>query len=99
MSEVPVLCVQFETSRLCIAIPYALLLNVTLSEDETRCAVHFGTHRIHLRGRHIRGAFDALSRGCAVCISKCNEDSLFGRAILGPLISGISIEPLDESSP
>lgn len=98
-SNVPVLCVQFESARQQVAIPYALLLRVDLSLDETACDVEFGTHCVRLRGRGLRDAFDAISSGHAIRIRRGDFHGVSVEgALLGPLIMSVEIEPLDEDS-
>ena len=50
--DVPSVCLRLEAARQSIAIPYALLLCVELSEDETGCDLTFATHAIRIRGRY-----------------------------------------------
>jgi hypothetical protein len=40
---------------------YALLLRIELTEDETVCQIVFATHEVHVRGRHLRQVYVAVS--------------------------------------
>ncbi|MDI1336601.1 MAG: hypothetical protein PSU94_10530 [Lacunisphaera sp.] len=96
--EVPSVCLRIESARQRIAVPYALLLRVEISEDETRCEIAFATHTVTVHGRHLRGVYVAVSQGHAMQIRV--EDSakfLDGELYFGPMITGIQIESLDES--
>lgn len=97
-SDVPVLCVQFESARQRVAIPYALLLRVELSEDETACDIHFGTHDVRLRGHRLRNVFAAVASGHA---HKIGLGDLRGvgasEIVLGPLILKVEIEAVEEN--
>jgi len=81
-----------------VAIPYALLLRIELSEDETGCLIVFATHEIHVRGRHLRQVYLAVSQGQAAEISIDQSATRpEGAAFLGSLVTDIRIEPSGES--
>lgn len=96
--EVPGVCLRLEATRQSIAIPYALLLRAELSEDETGCDLTFATHEVRIRGRRLRAVYVAVSNAQAVQIGVGESASVStGDTILGPLVTGIQIAPLDES--
>ncbi len=92
------MCLRIESVRQRIAVPYALLLRVEISEDETRCEIAFATHTITVQGRHLRGVYVSVSQGHATQI-RVGDSAKFldGELYFGPMITGIQIEPLDES--
>ncbi|MBL9217468.1 MAG: hypothetical protein JNG82_03200 [Opitutaceae bacterium] len=97
--DVPGVCLRIESARQKIALPYALLLRVDVAEDQTTCEIGFATHTVTVRGRHLREVYVAVSQGQATQISVGHSANfLEGDAYYGPLITGIQIEPLDESS-
>jgi hypothetical protein len=97
--DVPGVCLRIESARQRVAIPYALLLLVEISEDETRCEISFATHKVTVRGRDLRYVYVAVSQGQAMQVSVGDPAKfLEGEAYYGPMITGIQIEPLEESS-
>lgn len=95
--EVPAVCLRLQSHRQQIALPYALLLRVELSEDATSCVISFATHEISVRGRHLREVYLAVSQAQATEISIGQSATLReGTAFLGPLVTDIRIEPTDE---
>lgn len=98
-SDVPGVCLRLESVRQRIGIPYALLLRVELSEDETGCDLTFATHEVRIRGRYLRAVYVAVSQGQAVQIGLGDSANFRqGDAILGPLVTGLQIQPLEEST-
>ena len=96
--EVPAVCLRLRSHRQRVAIPYALLLRIELSEDETGCLIVFATHEIHVRGRHLRQVYLAVSQGQAAEISIDQSATRpEGAAFLGSLVTDIRIEPSGES--
>lgn len=96
--DVPGVCLRIESARQRIAIPYALLLLVEISEDQTQCEIGFATHKVTVRGRDLRYVYVAVSQGQAMQISVGDSAKfLEGVVYFGPIITGIQIEPLDES--
>ena len=96
--DVPAVCLRLQSNRQRIALPYALLLRIELSDDETTCVIVFATHEVGVRGRHLRQVYLAVSQGQAAQISigestKVNE----GDSFLDPLVTEIRIEPTDEA--
>lgn len=96
--DVPAVCLRLQSHRQQIALPYALLLRVELSEDETNCVILFATHEVSVRGRHLCEVYLAVSQGQAAEISIGQSASLReGCSFLGPLVTDVRIEPTDES--
>jgi hypothetical protein len=96
--DVPAVCLRLQSHRQRIALPYALLLRVELSEDETTCAITFATHEVSVQGRHLEQVYLAVSQGQAVQIGIGQSESLAeGATILGPLVTQVRIEPIAES--
>lgn len=99
VQEVPAVCLRLHSHRQRIALPYALLLRTELSEDETTCVILFATHEISVRGRHLQPVYLAVSQGRAAQVGIGESASLAeGDKFLGPLVTGIQIEPTDEAS-
>lgn len=96
--EVPGVCLRIESARQRLALPYALLLCVEISEDRTLCEIAYATHRVTVRGRDLRSVYVAVSQGQAVQV-RVGDPARFleGEDYYGPMITGIQIEPLDES--
>lgn len=96
--DVPGVCLRIESVRQRIAIPYALLLLVEISEDQTRCEIAYATHKVTVRGRDLRAVYVAVSQGQAVQISVGDSAKFHeGDEFLGPLVKAIQIEPLEEA--
>lgn len=96
--EVPPVCLRLQCRRQRVALPYALLLRVELSDDETGCVITFATHDVRVRGRHLHAVYLAVSQGQAVQVSICDSTNVGeGDRFLGPLVTDIRIEPTDES--
>lgn len=96
--DIPAVCLRLESHRQRIAIPYALLLKVEISDDDTVCVLTFGTHKVHVRGRHLRDVYVAVSQAQAVQLNTGLSSGVpEGRAFAGPLISEIRIAPIDEA--
>jgi len=96
--DIPAVCLRIESARQRVAIPYALLLLVELSEDRTQCEIAFATHKVIVRGHDLQYVYVAVSEGQARQIRAENPAKfLEGDAYYGPIIAGIQIEPLDES--
>ena len=96
--EVPAVCLRLQSHRQQIALPYALLLRVELSEDETNCVILFATHEISVRGRHLREIYLAVSQAQATEVITGESASLAeGSSFLGPLVTEVRIKPTDES--
>lgn len=97
--EVPAVCLRLHSHRQRIALPYALLLRAELSEDENTCVILFATHEICIRGRHLQAVYLAVSQGRAAQVGIGESASLAeGDKFLGPLVTGIQIEPTDEAA-
>lgn len=96
--DVPGVCLRIESARQRLALPYALLLRIEIAEDQTSCEIAFATHTVTVRGRDLRAVYVAVSQGQAVQIS-LGDSAKFqqGDAFFGPLITGIQVEPLNES--
>jgi hypothetical protein len=96
--DVPPLCLRLQSHRQRIALPYALLLRVELSEDETACNITFATHGVSVRGRHLEPVYLAVSQGQAAQVSIGNSAGFAeGDKFLGPLVTDVRIEPTDET--
>lgn len=96
--DVPAVCLRLQSHRQQLALPYALLLRVELSEDETNCVILFATHKISVRGRYLREVYLAVSQAQAAEVSIGQSEILRdGATFLGPLVTEVRIEPTDES--
>jgi hypothetical protein len=91
------LCLRFESTQQRLALPYALLLRVELSVDETGCILNFATHEVRIRGRHLQAVYLAVSQAQAVQIG-VGDSARFsdGDAYMGPLVTGLQIDPVDD---
>jgi hypothetical protein len=96
-TPVPAVCLRLNSRRERIAIPYAMLLRVEISDGEKLCDLTFATHIIHVRGENIDEVFVAVSQAKAVELRIRSDVFAAGEFYRGPLITQISIEPLDES--
>lgn len=98
--DVPGVCLRIESARQRLALPYALLLLVEISEDQTRCEIAFATHKVTVRGRDLRAVYVAVSHGQAMQVSvRDSTKFVAGQEYYGPTITGIQIERLEESGP
>ncbi len=98
IQDVPAVCLRLQSQRQQIALPYALLLRVELSEDENNCVIIFATHEISVRGRYMREVYLAVSQAQAMEVSIGQSAILRdGTTFLGPLVTEVRIEPTDES--
>ena len=61
----PTLCLRVETPRERLALPYAGLVSVSLSADDTVMTVFFVTHRVTVKGRKLTEIFRAVATGSA----------------------------------
>jgi hypothetical protein len=96
--DIPGVCLRIESARQRIALPYALLLRAEVSEDQTHCEISFATHTVTVRGKHLREVYVAVSQGQAMQISVGDSQRFReGEVYYGPMVTGIQIEPLDES--
>lgn len=97
--DTPVVCLRLESHRQRIAFPYALLLRAEISEDETVCEITFATHQASIHGRNLKGIYLAVSQAQAVQISTGLSSGVpAGRSFLGPLVTDIRIESVDQNS-
>ena len=67
----------------------------------TGCDLTFATHEVRIRGRRLRAVYVAVSQGQAVQIGLGDSDSAnvkVGDVVLGPLVTGLQIDPLEESA-
>lgn len=95
--DVPAVCLRLQSHRQQLALPYALLLRIELSEDETSCVIVFATHEISVRGRHLREVYLAISQAQATEISISQSATLRdGSAFLGSLVTEVRIKSTDE---
>jgi hypothetical protein len=95
--DVPGVCLRIESTRQSIALPYALLLLVEISEDETQCEIAFATHKVTVHGRDLRAVYVAVSQGQAIQVSVRDPTAFVeGQVYYGPTITGIQIEHLNE---
>jgi hypothetical protein len=96
--DVPGVCLRIESARQRLALPYALLLLVEISEDQALCEIAFATHKVTVRGRDLRAVYVAVSQGLAVQVSVRDPTAFVeGQVYYGPTVTGIQIEPLEES--
>lgn len=96
--DTPAVCLRLESHRQRIAIPYALLLKVEISTDDTACDLTFATHQVGIRGRHLRELYFAVSQAQAVQISTGLASGVpDGLPFFGPLVKEIRVEPVDEA--
>lgn len=95
--DFPAVCLRLHAQRERIAIPYALLLRVALSEDETRCAITFATHEVTVQGSYLEPVYVAVSQGMAAEIAIGRSGKLGeGVYFSGPLVTQVRIDPTTE---
>lgn len=97
--ELPAVFLRLETARQRVAFPYAALMKLELSLDETEVELTFTTHSATVKGRNLRGLYEAASQAQAVQIRATPKDITFEAMLkaLTSFVSEIRITPLDES--
>ncbi|MBS0164016.1 MAG: hypothetical protein JSS48_15790 [Nitrospira sp.] len=96
--DMPAVCLRLHGHRQRIALPYALLLRIELAEDETACDITFATHVVNVRGQHLGLIYLSVSQARAAQVGVGDSASLTeGESYLGPLVTGMRIEPTDEA--
>ena len=97
--DVPGVFLRFESKRQRVALPYAGLLKVELSEDDTEIELNFATHQVKVCGKHLRRIYEAVSQARAVQITVAREDFPIEAMTRTdtPYVTEIRIEPLDEA--
>ncbi|MDI1248576.1 MAG: hypothetical protein PSV13_06800 [Lacunisphaera sp.] len=64
-SASPTLCLRLETPRERLALPYAGLVSMSLSVDDTTMAIVFVTHRVTIKGRKLYPVYSEVAAGSA----------------------------------
>lgn len=64
-SASPTLCLRLETPRERLALPYAGLVSVSLSVDDTAMTIVFVTHRVTIKGRKLYPIYGEVAAGSA----------------------------------
>lgn len=68
-STTPLLCLRIESARERLALPYASLVAIQLSMDDTAVVIFFVTHKITLKGRHLAEVYNAVATGTAAMLA------------------------------
>lgn len=92
---------RLETKRERMALPYALLLGIVLSLDETTLELDFASHKVTVTGKRLYEVFCAISIGhghTLLALGKAEEFTL-GPAAKAPYIHDIRIKPVEAAAP
>ena len=97
-SEVHVPFLRIETPRDRVALPYAMLIGLTLSSDETTLVLNFASSLVTVQGRSLYEIFCAISRGRGEALFARNgsDDMVASPLQKAPFISAIRIKDLEE---
>ncbi len=94
--DMPAVFLRFDSPRQQLALPYASLLKIEITTDQTWVDLSFATHQVTLRGKNLRRLYEAVSQAQAVQISVATEnfavDALL--KVYTPFVSEIHVEPL-----
>ena len=95
--EVPGVFLRLHSRREQIALPYACLLKLTLSLDETALELSFATHRVTITGKHLAEIYTAIAEVEARIITVVSPNFTDEAPLPSyrPLVRVLRIEPLD----
>jgi hypothetical protein len=95
--EVPGVFLRLSSPREHIALPYACLLKLALSLDETSLELSFATHRVTLTGKNLAEVYVAVAEGEArhVHVVAPGFSAEARLPSSRALVRGLRIEPLD----
>lgn len=65
----PVLCLRFESARERLALPYASLVAIRFSTDNTILTILFVTHKVTIKGRNLTDVYSAVATGAAAVLA------------------------------
>ena len=99
-SEAHVPFLRIETPRDRVALPYAMLLGLTLSNDETTLVLNFASSVVTIQGRRLYEVFCAISsgRGEALFARNCSDDMVAVPLQKAPFISAIRVREVEEEA-
>lgn len=91
---------RLETKRERMALPYAMLLGIVLSLDETSMELDFASHKVTVSGKRLYEVFCAISagQGQALLALGTGEEFALGPVTKAPYIQDIRIKSLESSS-
>ena len=99
--ERPAPFLRLETKRERMALPYAMLLGIVLSLDETSMELDFASHKVTIAGKRLYEVFCAISagQGQALLALGTGEEFSLGPVAKAPYIKDIRIKPVDAAAP
>jgi len=97
----PAVFLRLETVRERMALPYAILLGLALSLDETTLELDFASHKVTVTGKRLYEVFCAVSAGQsqALLARGTAEEFALGAAAKAPFIQDIRIKLVDAAAP
>ena len=95
--EIPAVFLRLHTPREQIALPYACLLKLTLSLDETALELSFVTHRVTITGKNLSEIYTAIAEIEAriITVISSNLADETHTPSYRSLVHGLRIDPLD----
>lgn len=95
----PSVFLRFESPRQQVALPYAALLKLELSLDNTEAVLTFIAYSVTVKGKNLAKLYTAVSQAQAVQISVARKDFTMDAALMAftPFVSDIRIVPLTET--
>ncbi len=97
----PASFLRLETRRERMALPYAMLLGIVLSLDETSLELDFASHKVTVSGKRLYEVFCAISAGQGQALMALGtvEEFALGPAAKAPYIQDIRIKPVEVAAP
>jgi hypothetical protein len=96
-SDRPTAFLRLETARERLALPYAMLLGLSLSVDETLLELDFASHKVTVKGKRLHEVFCSLALGQSAALFAQGETAGLLRApdSKAPCIHEIRIKVLE----
>jgi len=93
----PATFLRLHSPREQVALPYASLIKLELTLDETTLELSFVTHRVTITGRNLAEIYKAVTEAEARLVRVVSTDFADEAAVPSykALVHGIRIEPLD----
>ena len=95
--EMPATFLRLHSPRVQVALPYASLVKLELTLDETTLELSFITHRVTIAGRSLNEIYQAVTEAEARLVRVVSSDFADAAAVPSykALVRAIRIEPLD----
>ena len=95
--ELPATFLRLHSPRVQVALPYASLIKLELTLDETALELFFVTHRVTITGRSLTEIYRAVTEAEARLVRVVAADFADAAAVPShkALVEAIRIEPLD----